>query len=334
LNEAREKTEKTIDRLYKEGGLGWAKKPRTYRRKARKAYMVIAKTRQKSAKLVRRGLRQQLGYVSRNLQTIGKMVESGAKLSVLTKKEYRDLLVIQELFRQQQWMYKNRTHSVGDRIVSIAQPHVRPIVRGKAGADVEFGSKMTFSVVNGFVRIEKLSWDNYNESVSMIDQIKAYKKRYGYYPESVHVDKIYQTRTNRKFCKLKHIRMSGPKLGRPVMDKIKSKMEKTQEKLDANARQPVEGKFGNVKRKYGLNRVYSKLAATSECEIYTAVLVLNLETAMRKARRALIIFFALYFAQIWDRKAAVFRAALVLYCINVWLLRKRLPVSARNRNFG
>ncbi|WMM91329.1 IS5/IS1182 family transposase, partial [Heyndrickxia coagulans] len=49
------------------------------------------------------------------------------------------------------------------RIVSISQPHVRPIVRGKAKANVEFGSKVAISVVDGYALIEHLDWENYNE---------------------------------------------------------------------------------------------------------------------------------------------------------------------------
>ena len=44
LNEAREKTEKTIDTLYNQE-LGLAKKPRTYRKLARRDYLKIAKQR-------------------------------------------------------------------------------------------------------------------------------------------------------------------------------------------------------------------------------------------------------------------------------------------------
>lgn len=51
-------------------------------------------------------------------------------------------------------MYDNHTHSVPDRIISISQPWLRPIVRGKAKAPVEFGAKLDISVVNGFTRLE------------------------------------------------------------------------------------------------------------------------------------------------------------------------------------
>jgi hypothetical protein len=46
----------------------------------------------------------------------------------------------------------------------LTQPHVRPIVRGKAGTPVEFGAKLSASYVNGYVYLYRLSWDNYNES--------------------------------------------------------------------------------------------------------------------------------------------------------------------------
>ena len=38
-----------------------------------------------------------------------------------------------EVYRQQQWMWDNAEVRIDDRIVSLNQPHVRPIVRGKAG---------------------------------------------------------------------------------------------------------------------------------------------------------------------------------------------------------
>lgn len=42
-----------------------------------------------------------------------------------------------------------------DRIVSINQPHIRPIVRGKAGKPVEFGAKISASCVDGYVFLDK-----------------------------------------------------------------------------------------------------------------------------------------------------------------------------------
>ncbi|MCY0896762.1 MAG: hypothetical protein OWS03_10830 [Alicyclobacillaceae bacterium] len=83
-------------------------------------------------------------------------------LTVLSRKQYKSLLVIRELVRQQKMMYDTRFHRVEDRIVSISQPHVRPIVRGKAKANVEFGAKFAVSMVDGCARIDCAQWDTFN----------------------------------------------------------------------------------------------------------------------------------------------------------------------------
>lgn len=111
-------------------------------------------------------------------------------------------------------MYEYRQYCLEDRIISISQPHVWPIVRGKASAAVEFGAKISASVVNGFVLSEKLEWDAYHEGNTLIDSHKRYKEINGFYPEAVLADKIYLTKDNREFCKKRGVRLSGPKHGR------------------------------------------------------------------------------------------------------------------------
>ncbi len=85
-------------------------------------------------------------------------------------------------------MYENEAKRIDDRIVSISQPHIRPLVRGKAGKPVEFGAKISVSCFDNYVFLDHLSWDNFNESGDFQDQIEAYKKFTGYYPSSVLVD--------------------------------------------------------------------------------------------------------------------------------------------------
>ena len=268
LNEAREKTEEIIDILCRARE---EKKPRTYREKARKDFLRFIHAKKPDRKKVRKAIGKQLRYVARNLKNIEKMKDS---LEALSKKEYRNLLVIHELYRQQKEMYDRNAHSVDSRIVSISQPHVRPIVRGKAGAPVEFGAKIEISLVDGYAFIDKLSWDNFNESTSLVEQIKAYRRRFGSYPESVHADKIFRTRENRKYCKSNGIRLSGPPLGRPTE---MSSEEKIQSRNDDRIRNAIEGKFGQGKRRFGLARIMAKLQETSETVIWINIIVMNLE---------------------------------------------------------
>lgn len=286
LNEAREKTEALIDVLH-QPLVGKQPRPRTYRVKARRQFVAFVKQKKPSRHKIRRANRQQLGYLKRNLQAIDRLLDrpEAWPLRELSRCEYRNLLVCRELFRQQQQMYDQHTQRIDDRIVSIAQPHVRPIKRGKTGRDTEFGAKLSLSVVDGFSFVDALSWNNYNESLDLKGQIERYKDRFGCYPESVHVDQIYRTRENRSYCKQRGIRMSGPPLGRKPQ--TVSREEKRQAAADEAVRNRVEGKFGQAKRRFGLGRVMAKLAGTSAAQIVLTFLMMNLERALQRLLLAL-----------------------------------------------
>ena len=217
-----------------------------------------------------------MNFIRRNLLNIEVLI--GKVGLSLNKSLYKKLLVVQEAYRQQIEMYKTRTRRISGRIVNINQPHIRPIVRGKSGVPVEFGLKFSMSVVNGYSFIDRTSWDAYNESQDLQNQVEAYKRRYGFYPVSVHADGIYRTRANISYCKKKGIRLSGPKLGRPKQEIDKA--EKKQRHQDAVDRIAIEGKFGQAKRRFGLNRIFTKLPKTSLNSVFMIVLVMNLEKRM------------------------------------------------------
>ena len=277
LNQAREKSEKIIDILCKNRVSGSFKaKPVTYRKTARSVYLSIAKQKKPSKKALRKAIRYQLNSIKRNLRSIDKLIPH-SELQLLDNKLYKDLLVISTLYEQQLELYTEKKHSVSDRIVSITQPHVRPVVRGKAGSKTEFGAKLSISLVNGWSFLDKLSWDSYNEGVDLISQVEIYKKRFGAYPESIHADQIYRNRENRKFCKENNIRLSGPKLGRPCNSRKVLTEQRKQEYADSGIRNAVEGRFGVGKRRYSLDKIMAKLSNTSESAIAMIFLVMNLD---------------------------------------------------------
>lgn len=294
LNEAREKLEAIIDTLH-EPVIGRATKPRTYREKARKQFLAVSKQRRPGPNVIRKAIRRQLGYVGRNLEIIAEQAKA-QPLTLLSRKAYRDLLVIHELYRQQLHMYNERSHQMEDRIVSIHQPHVRPIVRGKAKARVEFGAKIAVSMTKGYAFMDRLSWDNFNESTTLIDVIEKYRERMGYYPAVVQADQIYRTRENRSFCKQHGIRLSGPALGRKPKNGPTNE-EKQVVKQDTGERNAIEGKFGEGKRKYGLGCIRARLAKTSESVITLQLLVMNLERRLR-------VLFCLIFVMLSRRRLA------------------------------
>jgi len=289
LTEARKHTEKVIDKLYKKQKGKLKAKPRTYRKKARKDYLAISKQKNLSRKKRLQAIKKQLGYLKRNLKHIDELVKLGAGLNFLKKRDYQLLLVVQEIYRQQLWMFDNKKNSIEDRIVSLTQPYLRPIVRGKAKQNTEFGAKISASYYDGFVFLDHISWHNFNESRDLKAQVEAFKSHTGSYPESLHVDQIYRTRENRAWCKERGIRMSGPPLGRPK--KSISLAEKKQAQLDARIRNEIEGKFGQGKRRFGLNLIMTKLSNTSETAIAISFLVMNLHTLFSRGYYLLFCLF-------------------------------------------
>ncbi len=284
LNEAREKLEKMIDVLHAARQPG-QRKPRTYREKARKAYLAVAKQRRVGPRGLRKAIGKQLRFVARDLRIIAKLRDE-VGLDALSARQHRQLLVIQELYRQQEEMYRGRTRRIDDRIVSISQPHVRPIVRGKVRANVEFGAKVAISVVDGYARLERLDWDSFHEGHTLQAAVEAYRERYGHYPEAVLADKAYRNRENLRYCRERGIRLSGPPLGRP--SKTTRAGQVRVERQDAVERNEIEGKFGEGKRLYGLGLIRARLQATSETVIAMQLLVMNLERRLR-----LLLYFVL-----------------------------------------
>lgn len=270
LNDAREKSEWLIDQLYrKEANLT---KPRTYRKIARKDFLKVAKNKNKSKKLIHRSIGEQLNYLKRNLGHLDKLISENLKRTnpvELSKKELKYLLVINSLYKQQQQTHTTNTHTIQDRIVSIHQSHIRPIVRGKANAKVEFGAKIEVTIANGFSFLDDFSWDAFNEGTRLITYVENYKRRFSYYPQEVLADRIFCNRENRKKLKELGIKLVAKPLGRPSKTTVK-------EYIRPGERNPIEGVFGQAKVAYGLGRIKARLNETSKSWIASIILVLNL----------------------------------------------------------
>ena len=291
LNESRKKLEGMIDNLYEKNGKEGVK-PRTYRRNLDKVYLRYSKKRQKTRQEIRKINRKMLESVSRNLRHVDRMLDEqkGERLP-LSNRELRYLWVIHTVYKQQREMYENKRQSVNDRIVNLHQPHIRPIVRGKEKVKTEFGAKLGVSLDNGFARLDNISWDAYNESGDLKSQVEGYKALHGFYPELVQVDKIYATRANREWLKDIGTRITASPLGRPSKQKSTSYYEKRKRKKEATERNHIEGKFGQGKNGYELNKIRARLRETSESWISCIFFVMNLLKYEKE-------YFLLYFYQL------------------------------------
>lgn len=305
LSRSREESERLIDELCKE--LDIKHKPRTYRRLARKQYLNLAKKKNKSKKEIRKGIGQQLRYLSRNLKSIDKLLDRTGDMGFpLEHRDQRIYWVIQHIYEQQAQMYNEHNHSIENRIVNIYQPYVRPIVRGKDKAQVEFGAKLGVSIQNGYARINTLSWEAYNEGTDLKKQVEAYKKLNGFYPEVVITDKIYGTRENRQWLKDLGIRYSGKPLGRPSAQS-QTQYRKRKQKIEQGIRNQVEGKFGQGKNGYNLNKVRARTSKTSESWIAAIFFVMNLirfgkEFLFSFLKEVQITYFLAQNIFIWNQK--------------------------------
>ncbi len=276
LNEARECAEEMIDSMHIPG----EKKPRTYRNKAHKDYLKLTRNRKPTAKLIRNTNGKLLNYLCRDLYHIESMLSSGKKLSEAQRNR---LDTLRKVYEQQKYMYDNRIHSVPDRIVSISQPYIRPIVRGKSKSPVEFGAKLDISVSGGWTRLEVLSFDAYNEATKLEEMIERFRSRTGRYPERVLADKIYRNRDNLNFCKEHNIHLSGPALGRPKKDEVR---DHKRDYIEQSERIEVERRFSLAKRKCGLGLITARLKETACHCIAISIVVLNL----RRIQSAFLAF--------------------------------------------
>ena len=242
-------------------------------------FLEYSKKKKKTKGTHRKMTRRLLECVNRNIGHIDRMLdvfEHRGDRFPLEHVEQRLFWIIRTAYMQQKYMYDNDTHSCPDRIVSIYQPHVRPIPRGKIKAQIEFGPKLGASLDQGFARINNFSWDAYHESADLIPQIEAYKELHGHYPELVQIDTIYATRENRRWLKERDIRITSPPLGRKPAKAKQSYYQRRKARKEAAERNHIEGKFGQGKNGDNLNEIRARLKATSESWIACIFFVMNL----------------------------------------------------------
>jgi len=307
LNEARLQSEKIIDLLWSLSSCK-GNKPRTYRQNARTAYLVLSKKRRKSKKDIRKGIKQQLQYLRRNIKVIKKLlsVVSLATLKIaLTRRDRTLINTIKLVYEQQLKMHKEKIRRIDHRIVNLYQPWVRPIIRGKSGKNVEFGPKLSVSLVDGITYVDKFSWEAFNESTHLQDQVEKYYKRNGFYPETVIGDMIYGNRKNRQYLKSLGICYSGKALGRPVQITPENKKElatqKKRRKAEQCRRNRIEGCFGVGRRRYSLGQVRTRLKETSEAKICMAFFAITFFVLKQKLSQSFQIPFNRVYQRIFSQ---------------------------------
>ena len=279
LNKCRQWTVKVILALGKRFDV--KEKARTYCRKAQKAYLGFQKKRRKTRREINLMRGKLLRYLKRN---IGQFEVLAAEYAGRLKAHEREFLksrleTVKRIYAQQYELWRTKARSVKNRIVSLHMPHIRPIVRGKAGRDVEFGAKALLSWVDGFCFLDKLGFDAYNEGEDLAGSLENYKERFGHYPASSTGDGIFGSRANREHLKEIGVRGGFKALGRGAAVKENRAWYLRQHKKRASR---MEGIIGLGKNRFGLDLVKYRMAGGEEMWVRLGLLAMNLSTAMRK----------------------------------------------------
>ncbi len=287
LNKSREHLETAIEILWKEVPHTGHKLPYSAK-KARRSYLKLAKSKKWTKAKCRKAIGEQLDYIELAAKRLDALKSQVPDFERRFPHWLRDrLVVIPIVYAQQKEMFTTDTHRCAERIVSLQQPHVRPITRGKRPNPTEFGQKLHLSVVDGYTYLEQTSWSNFNEGSDLQAVVEDHFRKFDCYPSAVLDDKIYQTRANKLYCKERGIRLSGPPLGRRTSSETDAKLHRQMYK-DACERNAIEGRNGNAKRRFGLDLIMAKLDETAKTEAALIILAMNIS---HRLLRWLALFF-------------------------------------------
>ena len=273
-----------IDKICETFGL---QRPASHYRETRYEYLHLIKKKARRGNGIKAAMRMMLHCLHSDIQSFMSLIAPSSEYyDALYLYEKRTVTAIIKMYHQQVMMMTNNVHQCAERIISIFQPHLRPIVRGKAKANVEFGAKTGTSIYEGYTFIDHLSWNAYNEEADAKLQIELFKGRFGYLPGTILADKIYMNKANRQIFKDLGIQSYCKPLGRPP--KVPRSSEYLARMSQAvGDRNEIEATFGTGKRVYRANNIRAKLPDTAASWIGSCYFVKNLMKFLRELCLAL-----------------------------------------------
>lgn len=250
-------------------------RPRTKFLDVEKANLVYVKQRKHSRSQQRRITRRLIKLLGKILAEIRRVGRENDCEDMLTEKKKSVMDIITKAYRQQKNHFENANprESIPDRIVSIAKPYVRPIVRGKEVKPVEFGAKCNNIQVDGISFIEKLSFNAFNEGTRLAHSIKMHKRLFKVDVKKIGGDTSYAGSANRDLCKELGIQTSFVNRGRPSVEK-KEKDFVRQELARVRAT-AMEGSFGTQKEHYAMRRIKARTKKTEILYIFFGIHTAN-----------------------------------------------------------
>jgi len=253
--------------------------PRTKYLEQKDKHFAYMRMRKKPWKLTTKRTRSLLYLLEKLIYEQKKLEDQNRIYLQFPEKYHQRRRVIEKVLDQQTEMFTTGTHSVPDRIVSIAKSYVRPIVRGKEVKKVEFGAKVNMIQVDGINFIEHLSFDAFNEGPRLVDSIWYSRSLFGKITH-ISADDIYATNANRKWCSGHKIATNFKRKGRPGKYENQRQILATELRKERATR--MEGSFGTEKQHYSLDKIKARIEKNEILWIFFGVHTAN---AVRIAKR-------------------------------------------------
>lgn len=204
-----------------------------------------------------------------------KTTSSKSLKNPLTTRFFDYLHTIKQVYRQQDQHFKRPDTKIKNRIVSLAKPYLRPIVRGKENKRVEFGIKLHKMMVGGIGFVEHWDFSAFHEGVRTPKTIRKHQQYFGAC-KHFSGDALYASNKNRRFCRQKGIFAAFKPKGRPPKDQdLQQQAQILRMALNKERSTRLEGSFGNDKNHYGLRKVRARTEHTEKAQIFFAIFTAN-----------------------------------------------------------
>lgn len=260
------------------------RQPRNKFRDVQKAYVAHSKKRRKSYQKTK-GIRRRLLHLMDKLfgqitpliafwkvRSQALVMDNDVAKSPVKATFFEKLHLVKKVYRQQKLHFDRPDVRIPNRIISLAKPYLRPIVRGKETKRVEFGKKVHKMMVGGLGFIEYGSYEAFHEGVRTIKTIWKHRRYFG---RCAHFggDAIYANNKNRRYCSQNGIFTGFKRKGRAGKNEKQAKLLRS---LIAKERSTVlEGSFGNEKNHYGLNCIKARTQQTEDVWIFFGMMCAN-----------------------------------------------------------
>lgn len=234
-------------------------KQRDYDRRRRKTYKAGMKRKKALIYLLSKGLDQ-----------LQRLLNDHPQIS-FTEAERAYLRTIRIVLQQQTFLLTHPPKALKNRIVSLAKPYVRPIIRGKEIKPVEFGMKAHLLQVDGICIIDTLSFNAFNESTRLKLSTFKHRAMFGQLSQ-LGADRIYATNANRRYLSAKHVFTNFVKKGPHSSSKAEKQLRSAISTQRATA---MEGSFGVHKTAYGLHKIKARGEQREKLWVFFGIMTAN-----------------------------------------------------------